>query len=142
MALKTIIAAGIAAVTMAFAAGSAEAKTNIIVGIGTNGWNGGDYCYNHPYRCRPAPRPLYNEYNDYNNYDDEDTAPVIIYRDNRSSGRMSCGRAADLVAGSFNRVSVRECNGPVYTFTGRRNGNHYLVRVDAYARRILSINRY
>jgi hypothetical protein len=134
MALKTIIAAGIAAVTMAFASGSAEAKTNIIIGIGTPGWYGGNYCYNHPYRCRPAPRPLY--YNYYVN-----PGPVIHYNYRRPVAKMSCGRAAGLVANRFNRVAVRECSGPVYTFTGRRNGNLYIVKVDAFARRIIGASR-
>ncbi len=134
MALKTIVAAGIAALTMAFAAGSADAKTKIVIGIGTPGYYGGGYCWNHPYRCRPAPRPLY--YNYYVN-----PGPVIYYRDRRPARKMSCGRAADLVASRFNRVAVRECSGPVYTFTGQRYGKRYIVKVDAFARRIIGTGR-
>ena len=39
MALKTTIAAGLAAITMAlFAGNAAEAKTKVVIGIGTGGW--------------------------------------------------------------------------------------------------------
>jgi hypothetical protein len=136
MALKTTIAAGFAALSMAFLTGAAEAKTKVVIGIGTPGWYHGGYCYNHPYRCRPAPRAVYYNYH-------VNPGPVIYYN-NRAPlrGKMSCNRARNLVDDSgFNRVNVRECGGSVYTFTGMRNGNRFVVKVDAFARRIVGVGR-
>lgn len=142
MALKTIIAAGLAAATFAFMPVSpAEAKTKIIIGIGTPGYGygyGNNYCYNHPRRCGGwAPRPHYiyvprhrPVYDDY----DYDYAPV--------RHKLSCGAARNLVDRSgFNKVKATECNGKVYTFRASKKGHRYVVKVNSFTGRIVGAGR-
>ena len=144
MALKTLIAAGFAAFTLAFLpAPQAEAKTkiNIGIGIGTPGWVGtcytrrGHRCgyrgYPHYFYYAPRYRPVYY-------YDDYYYGRPVV----RRSAKMSCGAAAKLVDHSgFNSVKARECNGGVYTFKARKKGHNYVVKVNAHSRRIIGASR-
>jgi len=148
MAIKSIIAASLVAATMALLPGSApaEAKTNIVIGIGTPGW--GNPCWNRYSYCGGWARPRYY-------YAPRVHAPYLYesyrydgyYYDNRQyrnpiRARMSCGAARNLVDHSgYSRVSTSECRGDVYTFAARRNGKSFLVKVDAFARRIVGTRR-
>lgn len=151
MAFKTFIAAGMMALSMAFVPATAEAKTNVVIGIGT-GWAGpgfGAHCwgrhnrhcnfygnypgygypgYGYPYYARPyyyQPRPLYY-YND---------GPLY-------PRRVSCNFARNVVADhGFGRIVARDCRGPVYTFRARKNGWAYIVRVRAANARIIDVQR-
>jgi len=52
----------------------------------------------------------------------------LSYRDSR----LSCNEAAQIVRDSgYNRVRPRECDGRVYTFRGRHNGNSYVIYVNS-----------
>jgi hypothetical protein len=149
MALKSFIAASLVAATMALLPGTApaEAKTKIVIGIGTAGWD--HSCWNgYRYYCGGWPRPryyyrppihapyIYESYH-YDNYYDNDYSYRRPIR-----ARMSCGAARNLVDRSgYSRVNASECRGDVYTFTARRNGKSYLVKVDAFARRIIGTRR-
>ena len=152
MGLKTIIAAGFAAVTMLLLpVAQAEANTRIVVGIGAplfggfygGGYYGGGYCYNHPYRCGVAPRryPVYLA--PRFNYYVAPPLPVYYNRYVAPVGRVSCGGALNIVDRSgFNNVRVGECRGDVYTFTAHRNGNRFVVKVNSFNGRIIGANRY
>ena len=139
MAFKTIVAAGMMALSMAFVPATAQAETNVTIGIGT-GWVGpgyGDRCwsrrhcnyyygghgyYGHPYYN--GPRPRY--------YDDVPVRPR----------RVSCGLARDIVADhGFRRVVARDCNGRVYSFRARKNGWSYIVSVSSRNGRIVDVQR-
>lgn len=146
MAIKQLIAAGLAAVTLIFVpASQADAKTNVNIGIGIGSPAWIDGCYTrHGYWCgyRPYPyhfyhlprhRPVYFYYHDYDDY-----PPVIV----RPGHRMSCRAAARLVDRSgFNAVRTRECRGKIFTFHARKKGHNYVVRVNAQTRRIVAASR-
>lgn len=146
MALKTTFAAGIVALTMAFLpASQAEAKTNVNIGIGigTPGWSNtcwgkhGRRCgvwrpYPHHFYYAPPRRPVYY-YDDYR-YND--------YRRPAARNKLSCGAAANLVdRNGFNAVKARDCRGEVYTFKARKKGHNYIVKVNAFTRRIVGAGR-
>ncbi len=137
MALKSIIAAGFVAATMAFLpVQPAEAGTKITVGIGLGGPSYS--CWRHPRYCGWAPRPRY--------FYAPPRRPALYYYgyDYRRpvARKMSCSAARNLVDHSgFNRVNTTECRGEVYTFTGLRKGHRYVVKVDAFARRIVGTRR-
>lgn len=134
---KTTVAAGFAALTLLLLpAAEAEAKTKIVIGIGTpyhGGYYGNGYCYNHPYRCRPAPRPYYFSY-----------APPVTYYDSyrRPKAKLSCNAARKVVDGSgYNNVRARDCSGSVYSFNAQRKGKAFRVSVSAQTGRIVGANR-
>ncbi len=140
MAIKTLIAAGLAAATFAFMPVTpAEAKTKIVIGIGTPGYYdgyGNDYCYRHPRRCGGyAPRPHYYYVPRHRPvYDDYDYEPV--------RRKLSCRAAANLVDDSgFNKVRISECQGRIYTFTASRKGHRFVVKVNAVSQRIIGTSR-
>jgi len=135
---KSTIAAGFAALTMLLLpAASAEAKTKVVIGIGTpiyGGIYGGSYCYNRPYRCRVAPRATYFTYAPKRYYND------YYYR--KPSAKLSCNAAAKIVDSSgFNQVSKRNCSGSVYSFNAKRKGQAYRVSVSAQTGRIIGTSR-
>jgi hypothetical protein len=140
MALKSTIAAALAAVTMLLLpAGAAEAKTRVVIGIGTPGWGvgywNGPYCGPNHWRCRVAPR--------YGYYRVVPPAPVYYYGyAGPVRGKVSCGLARNIVDGSgYNNVRARDCSGRIYSFTGTRKGLRYVVRVNAYNGRIIGSGR-
>ena len=54
------------------------------------------------------------------------------YRHNNQRFRISCGQAQRIVRNKgFRNVSTRECQGSTYTFSAKRNGNRFLVYVNA-----------
>jgi hypothetical protein len=142
MALKSALAAGLVALTMAFVPGApAEAKTRVHIGIGSGPFV--DYCWTRGGRhCgwRPRPhhfyyvphhRPLYFYGYDYR-YDHR--RPV--------ARKMSCRAAANLVDHSgYNHVRTSECRGEVYTFRARKKGHNYIVKVNAFTHRIIGVGR-
>ena len=138
MAFKTIVAAGLAAVTLAFMPMSqAEAKTRIVIGIGTPGFGyGNSYCYNHPRRCggyHPRPHYYYTPQHPRVHYYD-DYAPV--------RRKLSCGAARNVVDDfGFNKVAASECKGAVYTFRASKKGHRYVVKVNAHTGRIVGTGR-
>lgn len=137
MALKTTLAAGLAALTLLFVPMSAaEAKTKVKIGIAIGGWN--QTCWGaHGYRCGWRHKPNYLYYKHRHRpafYYYEDYSPV--------RGKMSCSAARHLVDNSgFNGVKTSECKGKVYTFKARKKGHNYVVKVNAVARRIIGVGR-
>ena len=139
MALKTTLAAGLAALTLLFMpATQAEAKTKVVIGIGTPYVGGGYYygggnCWRGNWRCRAVPRygygyapvrPLY-----YNGY-------------GYGNGRMSCATARNVVdRNGYNNVRANECRGDIYSFTASRKGARYIVKVNARNGNIVSRGR-
>lgn len=138
MAFKSIVAAGLAALTLAFMpAPQAEAKTKVVISIGTPGFGyGSSYCYHHPRRCGYwTPRPHY--------YYVPRHRPIYYYDDYEPIRRkLSCGAARNLVDHSgFNKVRASECRGKVYTFTASRKGHRFVVKVNSLTGRIIGTSR-
>ena len=137
MALKTTIAAALAAITLSLFAGApAEAKTKVYLGVGGAGW-GVHSCWDWPRRCgyhpraRAYPRPLYYA----------PSRPVVIYKD-YGRNRVSCTTARRIVdRNGFNSVRTNECRGDTFTFNGWRNGKLYRVYVNARNGRIIDTRR-
>ena len=141
MAFKTTIAAAFAALALTvLPMQPAEAKTNVNIGIGigTGGWGGPCYTY-YGHRCGWRPRPHHFYYVPRHR-------PVYYYDDyydyRPARHKMSCGAARNLVDRSgFNAVKTRECKGKVYTFKARKKGHNYIVKVNAFTRRIIGVGR-
>lgn len=137
MALKSTIAAALFALTMVFVPGApeAEAKTKVVIGIGTGPYVG--HCYNrNGRRCGWHPRPHHFYYVPRHR-------PVYYY-DYRAPAvhKMSCRSAARMVDHSgFNKVKARDCSGKIYSFRARKKGHNYIVKVNAYTRRIIGVGR-
>lgn len=143
MALKTTLAAGLAAITMLFMpVGAAEAKTKIVIGIGigTPGL-GGYYCGKHNWRCRSHPY--------VGGYYVKPRLPLIYYGGGYYGGgynvggrKLSCAAARNIVDHSgYNKVKANDCSGKVYSFVASRKGHRVLVRVNARNGNIISSNR-
>jgi hypothetical protein len=61
-----------------------------------------------------------------------DEPVVIIDEDDDDAVRLTCGQARDAVEDlGFDQVVRDDCDGNVYTFVGRRDGDVYTVKVDA-----------
>jgi hypothetical protein len=135
MALKTTIAAGLAAITMAlFAGNAAEAKTRVVIGIGTGGW-GAHSCWGWHRRCGWHPRAGYYYHT---------PGRVVIYSNVHNGGRkaLSCASARRVVdRGGYNGVKTNDCRGDVYTFNARKNGKLYRVKVNARTGNIIGSGR-
>jgi hypothetical protein len=135
MALKSAIAAGIVAVTLAFLPGTAaEAGTNITIGIGT-GW--GDPCWGYPgHRCGWRPRP--------HHFHVIPRHRPVYYYDYREPAyhKMSCGRIRNMLEDrGYHRIRARDCQGKHYSFRARKNGHNYFVTVNAYSGAIVGRSR-
>ena len=168
MALKTTIAAGLVAFTMALLpATAADAKTTVNIGIGNGGWVG--TCWSkHGRRCGWRAHPGYFRYAPRHRagvffaprhragvfYAPRHRAGVyynfgygygnVYSRPYRGpvSHRMTCGAARNLVDHSgFSSVRARECAGKIYTFKARRHGRNFVVKVNANSRRIIGVGR-
>jgi hypothetical protein len=132
MALKTMIAAAIAALTMAFATiPSADAKTKVVIGIGNFGW-GVQSCWGWPRRCGWHPRHNYYHYAPRHHY-----GKRVVYLGGGGGhakvNRVSCARASGILArNGYGGVRVNDCRGSVYTFNARKNGKFHRVRVNAH----------
>lgn len=55
---------------------------------------------------------------------------------------ISCVTGARIVDRRFNNVTMRNCRGRVYEYTGRRNGKWYRVNVSAVTGRIITVRRW
>jgi len=53
------------------------------------------------------------------------------------SSRVSCGEGRAIVAEHFNRVRVIECDGGIYTYLGRREGDTFRVMLNSRTGRIV-----
>jgi len=139
MAFKSLVAAGVMALAAMSAPTVAEAKTNIIIGIGSG--YAGPCGYGPYYKCgwRPhAPRYYYRPgYYFYDGY------PDYYYDYGHKHGRkVSCERARSIIADrGFRKIVARDCKGTSYSFRARKNGHNYLVKFNAVNRRITSISR-
>lgn len=137
MTLKnTIWAACAAAAMLLLPAAAAEAKTRVVIGIGTP--VGGSYCWNHPRQCHITPRPHYFHF-----------APARplwgnVYLDDHyyKKAKLSCAAAGKIVVrNGFNKIVARDCKGSVYSFAASRKGKRYIVNVHAYAGRVTVAGR-
>jgi hypothetical protein len=55
---------------------------------------------------------------------------------------ISCTTGARIVDRRFNGVTMRNCRGRYYDYTGRRNGKWYYVQVNASTGRIAAVRRW
>ena len=139
MALKTTIAAGLAAITMTLFAGSAaEAKTRVVIGIGNFGW-GVQSCWGRQRHCGWHPRQNYYHYTPRHH------GKTVVYLGGNGGhakgNRVSCAKASALVVRKgYNGVRINDCRGGVYTFNARKNGKFHRVRVNAYNGHIIRSN--
>jgi len=113
---------------------NAEAKTRVHIGVGVGGYGYGPYYgpgYGYggygPYYGPGyyAPRPYYY-------------APRRAYR----GRRISCQRAKRIVRNhGYHRVRARDCRGKQYSFTGRKRGRNYVIKMRSRTGRIYSVRR-
>ena len=118
MIAKSLIAAAAVAISVAgFSATSANAgKWDIDINLYP------DYGYGVGY-------PLYDE-------------PVRHYRPHHIT-RVSCEEGAWSVrSAGFRKVRVNECDGRSYTYSGRRHGERYLIKVSSRSGDIISVRSY
>jgi hypothetical protein len=148
MALKTTIAAALAAVTLGLFAGSAaEAKTRVVIGVGNVGW-GAHGCWNgRRHHCGwHNGRRYHNRGYVYlgGHYRGPHNRVVVYTKGGYGSrgGVISCGRAAGIVdRNGFSAVRAKDCRGEVYSFNARKHGKSYRVKVNAYTGRIIGSGR-
>jgi hypothetical protein len=62
--------------------------------------------------------------------------PVVVFKNYEdeweSDNRLTCGQALDAVEDlGFDQVVRDDCSGSTYTFVGNRDGDVYVIRVDA-----------
>jgi hypothetical protein len=126
MITKTLIAAAVAALAFgASAPANAKVHVDLFVGGYNNGYNPGYYEPSYPV-YEPAPRRHH-----YENYD-----PEPVYQ----SYGISCDEGREQVRDSgFRKVRAVNCDGKRYTYTARRNGNSYVVKVSRRSGDIISV---
>lgn len=148
MAIRKILAAGMFAISMAFAVAAvpapAEAKTNVVIGVGGYGYAGGYHgrCWNN----RPVDRCRYHRHRHrhyYNRYIIPFPRPIYYYDDYpHRVGKLSCGTAKDILRGNgYRSIVTRDCQGTSYSFKARKNGRTYIVRMNARNGRIVGVSR-
>ena len=60
----------------------------------------------------------------------------------KKHGKISCRRGERIVErAGFRRVSPRDCSGRRYVYSGRRNGDRFLIKVDSRRARIVDVDR-
>lgn len=149
MALRTKIAAVLAAITLGLFAGSAaEAKTRVVIGVGNVGWGvhscwggwrrhcgwkGRNHYYRHGYRNKIVVHAGgFGRSHGYGHG----------YVHARRGKGMSCGRAAGIVdRNGYSAVRINDCRGDVYSFNARKHGKFYRVRVNSHTGRIVGSGR-
>lgn len=128
MTFKSVLAAGMTALSLAGLAGTAEAKTQLYIGFGPPHlwsedceWIGRRYhCYG-PHYGNPHYYPGYGYYND---------PPHFAHR-------IACAEAKSMVRKrGYHKVKTQDCSGRSYSFTASKNGHRYLVKVNAYTGRM------
>lgn len=131
MALKTTIAAALAALTMTFfAVPAADAGTKVVIGVGNFGW-GVHSCWGWPRRCGWHPR------HNYYHYTPRFHGKTVVHLGGNGGHaknyRVSCAKAGNIVArNGYGAVRINDCRGSVYTFNARKNGKFHRVRVNAW----------
>jgi hypothetical protein len=124
MFMKSVVAAGLTALSFSLASAPAEAKPKIYLQFGDPGYNNCDYdrygrlrCYNdRDYFVNPRPRPRPDYYDDENDYD-----------------RLSCNDATRLLREKgYRKVRAQDCDGRTYSFTARYQGRRVVVVVNSY----------
>lgn len=141
MLTKLMLAAGLFAASFAGLAGTADAKTKIIIGIGQPGYCDDGYFWRDG-RCRRSHR---DDYNDGDGYDDgyyrDDNPGYGVYEPPRSSYRLSCRDVRrKLRNNGWRNVQAQDCEGRVYSFIARRHGDTYELRVNSRNGRVVSRN--
>lgn len=143
MAFKSVLAAGVLALTMAVGLGAApapaEAKTKVVIGVGI-----GNSCWNRPYRLcgwRPHNHLYLPRYSSgYYLYGDDYYAYPRHKR--IGYGKFSCSAAKSILRDrGFNKVTARDCTGTHYSFKARKNGRPYFVKFNAVNGAISGVNR-
>lgn len=143
--IRNLVVAAAVAASAFILPQTAEAKTNIYIGIG-----GG--CVGNPYACDYPPGwQGHGDYDDYEpGYDDDaDYAyrPRQLYRpryvrDLAIRDSLTCkGARFMLEERGWRNVRPRDCRGTSYTFLASRRGVVSVVRVNSYSGRITSIRR-
>ncbi len=141
MALKTTIAAVLAALTMTLFAGSAaEAKTKVVINFGNVGW-GVHSCWGRNRHCGWHPR------HNYYHHTPRFHGKTVVYLGGNGGHakkhRVSCTKASNIVdRRGYNDVRIGDCRGDVYTFNARKNGKYHRVRVNAHNGNIIGSSRY
>lgn len=136
---KLMIAAAVACSAFAFMQ-SAEAKTNVIIGIG-----GGGGCIGNPYYCGYAPG--YDRWDGDDGWDDNGYGFYDGYRPRHVQrafirDSLRCKEARWLLEErGWRNVRARDCNGVSYSFTASRRGAYSAITVNSYSGRITSIRR-
>lgn len=132
MLKKFLMAAGLAA-AFTLSAQVAEAKVNVIIGVGDHGYC---YKYNDPFRCGGYgyyyhPRPRFHEpYPPI--YDDPYYPPIY--------DRVSCREARWIVRErGFREVRTSSCGGKYHVFIAKKRGGVFRVKVYSRNGRIHSI---
>ncbi|NMD07641.1 MAG: hypothetical protein GYA66_06660 [Phyllobacteriaceae bacterium] len=127
MTFKSIFAVAIVTASLAGLAGGAEAKTRVVLGLGGPfGWS--DDCQragNHVYCFGPhVSNP--HHFDDRNVYD----GPHLSYR-------IDCREARSMVRErGYRKVITRDCDGKTYSFSASKNGQRFLVKVNAHTGRM------
>jgi hypothetical protein len=127
MFIRTLLAAAAMSAGIAGSAVTADAKTNITIGVGIPApvYVEPEYIYEEP--PPPPRRRVYVE----EVYDDG-------YEEPHRSYRVSCGQAARMLRNNgYRRVEAQDCGGRRYSFVGWRRGEPYLVTVSARSGRIV-----
>jgi hypothetical protein len=143
--IKTILAAGAMAATLAMSGGAAEAKTHVTIGIGIGGYP----CYNHynPVFCGGYPPPPYYDPPPFYDPPPVYHNPPPYYDPPPGYGYgygygVSCGQAARMLRSrGYYSVRVNSCGGRYHTFVAYRGGGQFVVRVRSSNGHIRSITR-
>ena len=72
-----------------------------------------------------------------------ETEPVVVLKnyddDFESDVRLTCGQAVDAIEDlGFDQVVRDDCSGSTYTFVGNRDGDVYVIRVNAHTGEIIA----
>jgi hypothetical protein len=128
---KILVAAGLAA-AFTLSAPVAEAKLNVIIGIGGPG-----YCYDHynSYNCGGyGYRPHPGFYDPYPPFYDDPYPPGYYY------DRVSCNEARwSLRERGYHDIRTRSCGGRYYVFIARKHHRTFVIKVSSRSGEIRSI---